>query len=688
MRSLVRVQYRPLGSEAVAAPGAHTDPEPGRDGRPCTPRRLMVDGFAFQFPQLDAALRNLVAGQPPTPSTPRGRPPNHPSLPDRARGCGSREVVQAGHSEYKHPEEPQPVIVRYSMLTGRSLRPILWGNEGSSGRVSSNKGVAMELAERKALGAFYTPPDIARYICQWAIRSRVDRVLEPSCGNAVFLLAAAYQLERAEGSLFDHLRPSLSGVEIDPRAVIEATERLHSAGYSAEIHACDFFDFMPSEKFDCIVGNPPYIRYQQFAGESRTKAIRSALAAGVSLNGLASSWAAFVVHCSRLLKAHGRLGLVLPAELLTVKYAGPVREFLLKRFARIQMITFEQRVFTDAQEDVVLLLAEGTGRTKHFEVYPASSVACLASPASGRWCAYAPKEGDSWSLALLPASQRNTLHDAVQSAGFCTLSDWGTTYLGAVTGNNNFFALRAEEVDAAGLRATDLRKISPPGSKHLRSTMFSSKSWRGLAKSGSKCFLFYPRARLSRSAAKYIALGERRGVHGSYKCSVRDPWWVVPLVEQADLLLTYMDADRPRLVRNLANVDHLNSLYGIRLHHGNRGLASVLPVASVNSLTIFGAEVIGRSYGGGMLKLEPREADKLPMPSIASVRDSARRLMCVESQVSTLAAQGRLQEACAIVDSILLDGVRGHSAWIAEVRSSRELLRNRRRARTVRDVGN
>src|SRR5690349_21081750 len=45
-------------------------------------------------------------------------------------------------------------------------------------------------ALRKARGAFFTPEPLARYITDWAVRSTSDRVLEPSCGEAAFLLAA------------------------------------------------------------------------------------------------------------------------------------------------------------------------------------------------------------------------------------------------------------------------------------------------------------------------------------------------------------------------------------------------------------------------------------------------------------------------------------------------------------------
>lgn len=544
----------------------------------------------------------------------------------------------------------------------------------------------MEVTRRKQLGAFYTPPEVARYLASWAIRSRMDRVLEPSCGEAEFLIAAADRLKNAGGCLFN-VPLSLTGVEINSTAAESALKRLAAAGVDADIHSGNFFEFPVERKFDAVVGNPPYIRYQQFTGELRLSAIRSSLAAGVPLSGLASSWAAFVIHCTRMLAPTGRLGLVLPAELLTVNYAEPIREFLLRRFSSIKLVTFQQRVFSNAQEEVVLLLAEGNGRTSHFKVYPANSISCLSDLKQTEWRKFDAHGAKKWSSILVAPDQNNNYNEAIKRSGFCPLSDWGTTYLGAVTGNNKFFALRADEVDALRLRPGDLRRISPPGSRHLRSHAFTTKAWQELAHSGARCYLFYPRARLTKSSQRYIDHGEASGVHTAYKCSVREPWWIVPMVDTAQLFLTYMDAERPRLVHNTARVDHLNSLYGIRLHRRLARYAKCLPIASLNSLTTLGAELIGRSYGGGMLKMEPREADQLPMPPMELVRARLDRLMSIEPQVSTLAAQGKLMDACAIVDKILfLNESPLGKTDLDLIRSTRSFLRERRRARAGRNV--
>ena len=108
---------------------------------------------------------------------------------------------------------------------------------------------------------------------------------------------------------------------------------------------------------------------------------------------------------------------------------------------------------------------------------------------------------------------------------------------------------------------------------------------------------------------------------------VRDLWWRTPIVPAPDLFVTYMNADTPRLASNEAGVHHLNSVHGLYLGPQVTGpAAELLSIASLNSMTLVGAETVGRAYGGGMLKLEPREADLLPIPTPGLVVSAHGRL--------------------------------------------------------------
>lgn len=535
---------------------------------------------------------------------------------------------------------------------------------------------------RKARGAFFTPLEISRYLVDWAIRSPSDRVLEPSCGDAMFLMPAAARLA-AMGASKTQMGSLLNGVEIHQPSVLEAEARLRSAGYSANIANRDFFDQEPEPSFDAVVGNPPFIRYQNFAGAARANSLRVALAHGVRLTSLASSWAAFTIHAAEFLKDNGRLGLVLPAELLSVNYASEVRRFLLNRFARVRLIVFEKLVFPGVLEEIVLLLAEGRGSATHFEVFQVRDVTCLATLDMASGQGFTPVANEKWTPALIPTDALSTYRDLTRGDGFTTLIEWGDTSLGSVTGNNNYFTLTAADVARVGLGETEVLKISPPGARHLRGLTFGTKAWEQLAKEGARCYLFAPGEVPSKAAKAYIAAGERAGVPNAYKCRVRSPWWRVPLVAQPDLLFTYMNHDRPRLTTNEAGALILNSLYGVKLRPDMKSIGTAnLPAACLNTVTLLGSEIVGRAYGGGLLKHEPKEADLLPVPSPSTLAAAHRDLQALKPRLATAMSENNLLQVVEMVDAVILEKhLELNREQVAQLRQAREFLFNRRLAR-------
>ena len=532
---------------------------------------------------------------------------------------------------------------------------------------------------RKARGAFFTPVLLCDYVVDWAVRSADDRVLEPSCGDAEFLVAAARRLSRLGGSA----EGALHGVEVHEDSAAQARARLQRNGNDAKILVRDFFDVTPTPTFDAVVGNPPYVRYQDFTGSSRSRSRAAALRAGVALTGLASSWAAFTVHAAQFLKPGGRMGLVVPAELLSVNYAAEVRRFLMENFREVRLVLFTERVFPGVLEEVVLLLADGHGEgpVAHCELYQTRNAAELPAATGRRWTPANPH--DKWTPSLLSSVAHEAVAFAAEQDGFTTLESWGDTTLGMVTGNNRYFTMSPADARERGLAGDELMRLSPPGSRHLRNLSLSKTAWEALGDEGAATYLFRPQSEPSRAARRYIAAGEAVHVEQAYKCRVRRPWWRVPLVDVPHMFLTYMNADTPRLCANRAGVRHLNSVHGVYLRPGSIRIGQdLLPIASLNSMSMLGAETIGRAYGGGMLKVEPREADCLPMPTASLLQAARDDLRARRPELQRALALRDVNAISQIVDDILLVRHLGMlPAQVQALRDARLELHNRRTSR-------
>lgn len=555
---------------------------------------------------------------------------------------------------------------------------------------------------RKARGAFFTPPAIADYLAEWAVEGDPHAtVLDPTCGEAVFLEAAGRKLT-ALGASMDDLRAQVLGVDLHEASVEASAKLLRGEGLDGSFKVSDFFALSTPGKLDAelpevdaIIGNPPFVRYQQHVGRERKRAQLAALEQGVRLSGLASSWAALVVHACGFLKPEGRLAMVLPTELLYTGYAEPVRAWLKRRFKAVHLVTFERLQFADATEKVVLVLARGSGGCNAFSLVPVEDADDLTDIRmfGPMHLNVAPPARGKWTDLLLPVEQRQA-YDRVVDEFFVPLAAYGSPTLGTVTGANDFFCLSEQTRTEYGIDRRHLQKISPPGTKHFRGTGFGKRDWERLRDAGAAVWMLQPqdadpnwrRARENRGLSAYLGDGLERGVDQAYKCRVRAAWYRPPAAPPPDLFFTYMSHRYPRLITNAAGVGLVNSMHGVTLARtAPREAKQALPFMVMSAATMLGAEIHGRSYGGGILKMEPREAAELPVPRPEILSEAWKRLKPDRAKLERQLEKGLWTGVAKRVDEALLVGACGLPA--SEVRQLHEAGQELRRTRIGRDSG-
>src|SRR5690554_2673331 len=213
-----------------------------------------------------------------------------------------------------------------------------------------------EASEEKLRGGFYTPEPIASFILKWAFNGNTQLdILEPSCGDGVFL-------EEIQKGGYKY--KSVTAIELDE---LEFGKSKQIGLNNTTVINADFHEYCinTKQKFDLVVGNPPYIRYQYFDKEQQEFASNIFGKANLKYSKLTNAWVSFVVGSSLLLKEEGKIGFVLPAEILQVSFAQSLREFLAHFYNKINIVSFEKLVFPDIQQEVVLLLCEKNNSKTH-----------------------------------------------------------------------------------------------------------------------------------------------------------------------------------------------------------------------------------------------------------------------------------------------------------------------------------
>lgn len=531
----------------------------------------------------------------------------------------------------------------------------------------------------KRLGAYYTDLALAGFLVRWALRTPTDKVLDPAFGGGVFLWAADEHL-RSLGGAPEH---QVFGVELDTTVHTQTSQLL--AGRAANLLNSDFFDLEPGRlpPMQAVVGNPPFIRYQRFSS-GRERAIRRAASQGVGLSRLASSWAAFVVHSLAFLEEGGRLALVLPLELGHAAYARPVLEYLARAFERVELITFRKRLFPHLSQDCLLLLAEGHGlgegqRAGFYlrDLESAASLEGLPGPqALDTQGLSSGQERLSEYWISRPARELyRELRDSAHTVRLGELAGVGTGY---VTGANDYFHLSPQDVRQWDIPAEFLKPAIRRG-RSLVGLRFTQADWEWAVTKGEGGYLLHipPGADLPESLWRYLQAGQAQGVHQAYKCRVRDPWYSVPQVYCPDAFLSYMSGAMPSLVANQAGVVAPNSLHILRLRQGSISADSAEALACLwqTSLTRLSAELEGHAMGGGMLKIEPSEAERIVL---ARSRLSPQELQALGQELDLLLRAGKAPTAQELADQAILRGMGLEPEQCRFLREAATLLKERR----------
>ncbi|MEA2239239.1 MAG: hypothetical protein QOC81_3963 [Thermoanaerobaculia bacterium] len=459
-------------------------------------------------------------------------------------------------------------------------------------------------AERRETGATYTPDLIVSAMTKWARANiKPGRVVDAGTGSGRFLVAAGRSFRKAD----------LLGVELDPVAAILARAHLAAAGFAdrSRVLLADYrtLNLEASDASTLFIGNPPYVRHHRITRTWKKWLTKRAAEHGLSASQLAGLHVYFFLATARLAKTGDAGVFISAAEWLDVNYGKLVRELFLKDLGgeSIHLIEPAALPFADAATTAVITCFKTGSQSKSVFVRTVADSEGLGVLDGGRRVRRERLEAAPRWTPMMRAPRK-------MPADFVELGELCTVHRGQVTGANRIW------IDGAHSRGLPL------------STLFASitkardlfRAGRELADTSAlRRVIDLPAdldvfGRAERKAVdRFLKVARSMGGDKGYIAEHRKAWWSIGLRSPAPILTTYMARRPPAFVLNRAEARHINIAHGI---YPRDPLSAKVLEALALYLNEFVSTSDGRTYAGGLTKFEPKEVERLLIPSLIALQ--------------------------------------------------------------------
>lgn len=542
--------------------------------------------------------------------------------------------------------------------------------------------------DQKLRGGYYTPKPLADSIVKLFIddvnEGNIKSVLEPSAGDGIFIKSIQNYLN------LDKI-DNITAVELLEEEAEKIKKITHNDN-TFNVMNTDFMEFYDQvalkEKYDLIIGNPPYIRYQYLTEEQRLLQAKVLQENGMKPNKLINAWVYFLVAAVSLLNENGKIAFVIPADLLQVAYAQDLRLFLTNTLSKITIIAFEELLFEGVEQEVVVFIGEKEvgnntadamiGMVEYKNLLDVGNL-----DLKGIEYQLAEHSKEKWTKYFISKIDTDLIRDLKEHSKFVNFNDIGLVNVGITTGNNSYFSVNEEIVEKYDLQNVVLPLIGR--SSHAHGIYFTDEDWKKNVDAQKNSFLIkfpddmtyeeYPD-----SHKKYIELGESNGENLGYKCRIRDRWYIVPSVWVPDAFFLRRNNIFPKFVINNIDAVSTDTMHRIKFYDGIDKDKALL--SYYNSITFAFTEINGRSYGGGVLEILPGEVGKIILPNLQAM-DETKVKYLLDQIDKTIRNDLSIEDLLDEIDREVLVGYLGIAPAITErFRNIWKLLMTRRHNRS------
>lgn len=533
--------------------------------------------------------------------------------------------------------------------------------------------------KNKISGVYYTPYEIVESLLDKLEFNNNLTLLEPSCGEGIFFKVLK---DKRKLKYFKKLQ----GIEIEEESSNKTRENFLNEK-NIEILTEDFFDFYFEAKknkksFDLILGNPPFIRYQFLEPDQRELFSKILNDNNIRPNKLINAWAVFLIACTTLLNNNGVECLIIPAELLQVSYAKQLRDFLVSQLSEITVVSFKKLIFPNIEQEVLFFFGKkGEDKAKiriieledlnHFKKISLDDFPFQRLS----------QENEKWIRYYLTPEENLLIENIRNDKNFLKLSELGLVNVGVTTGNNDYFSLNEEVTEKYNLGSFTLPLIGR--GSHTDGLFYDEENWKKNIIEGKKARLLtlpsVPMEEFLDETQRYLQVGVEKGIPKGYKCRIRNHWYSVPSIWIPDAFFLRRSGSFPRLILNEFNAISTDTMHRIKIKDKNKRIDFLL--SYYNSITFAFTEILGRSYGGGVLEMMPTEVMEIPLPKLDGLSEEKKKEL-IEKIDKNLREKANIEEVLDITDQeLLIEHLGMNKRIVVQARKIWKKLQSRRLAR-------
>ena len=446
-------------------------------------------------------------------------------------------------------------------------------------------------------------------------------VFDPAVGAGAFLRAAKTVASERNIAL------DLLGGELDPAALDEARRNGLAPSDLARIEINDFILNPPAARFKAIVANPPYIRHHRLSADLKGELKKISMEAmGTTLDGRAGLHIYFLIQALRSLDTNGRLAFIMPADTCEGVFAPKLWKWIAGNYRIDAVVTFAPDASPFPQVDtnpIIFMIAKAPSEDGLLW----ARCSQFGTDELKAWAASGFKSAIGDGLEVMNRDLAESLSTGLsrppanESVSTVALGDFARVLRGIVTGANDFFFLTSVQAKKLGIPDDFLvqaigRTRDVPGNEVTQQTIAE------LDAKGRPTLLFSPSGQptytFPHAVQEYIAKGKSAGIDAKPLVSTRRPWYKMETRTPPPILFTYLGRRNSRFILNTAGIVPLTSLLCIYPHQNDPELIERLWRALQHPDTISNLALVGKSYGSGAIKVEPRALEKLPIPDRAA----------------------------------------------------------------------